>query len=496
VVYGYVGIIPLILGFVAIKTGKNNLIKYLLLLAFIFLFLSYGSETFMHSLAYLLVPKYSSFRLTAFLNYLVAFSLASLAGIGAIYIQKKEASAPLITKELQFVAKAAGVLLIVILLLKGIYYETAMLDAIIMSVVIGVSLLFIGLYILRELYKDPSSPMLQGVLIFLVIIDLFTLVAKATNSNTDIDPRDLHGNNYVTDWIRERIKEDNSRAFLHDLSARYNSANYGIQQIGGYYGLYPKAHQYLFRPFVDPSGSGWIDASSSIMDLAGVRYIATSKELDLTKDKNLILAETYTIRGIDKHKFMTPAGKLIPEGTPIYIYENLDRFPRAFLVTEAIVVNTDEETANLVVKTDFKKQAIVTAPKNREQFASLRNSTSPPGSVSQAKTIDYTHTEVTIETNSSQDSILVLSDNYYPGWRVFVDGEERELLKADVSLRGVFLEKGRHFVTFVYRPTSLYLGITVSLFTAVALAIITAVRIETKRSSEVSDSNKKPSHSP
>jgi uncharacterized membrane protein YfhO len=78
---------------------------------------------------------------------------------------------------------------------------------------------------------------------------------------------------------------------------------------------------------------------------------------------------------------------------------------------------------------------------------------------------------VGVRTSSAAPSVLVLSENHYPGWRAYVDGEEADLLRVDYNLRGVALAAGEHEVEFVYRPGSLIAGLVVSLLTALGLAL-------------------------
>ncbi|MEO8593306.1 MAG: hypothetical protein ABI759_08290 [Candidatus Solibacter sp.] len=49
-------------------------------------------------------------------------------------------------------------------------------------------------------------------------------------------------------------------------------------------------------------------------------------------------------------------------------------------------------------------------------------------------------------------AILVVSDNWYPGWHATLDGQAVELLHADAALRGVAVPAGAHRVEMVYRP--------------------------------------------
>jgi hypothetical protein len=55
--------------------------------------------------------------------------------------------------------------------------------------------------------------------------------------------------------------------------------------------------------------------------------------------------------------------------------------------------------------------------------------------------------------------MLVVSELNYPGWAVSVDGEKREIETAAGVLRAVRLDAGGHEVKFIYKPTSLLIGL-------------------------------------
>ncbi len=55
--------------------------------------------------------------------------------------------------------------------------------------------------------------------------------------------------------------------------------------------------------------------------------------------------------------------------------------------------------------------------------------------------------------------LLLVSDNWYPGWVARVDGRRAPLEHADSVIRGVVLEAGRHTVTMDYRPKTIYAGL-------------------------------------
>ena len=95
----------------------------------------------------------------------------------------------------------------------------------------------------------------------------------------------------------------------------------------------------------------------------------------------------------------------------------------------------------------------------------------PTGSIGPggaAQIVRYEDEEVAVSLTDSAGGILVLSDTYYPGWRAFVDGVERPILRANHVFRAVVVPAGAQEVVFSYEPDSFRYGLLVSV-AAVAL---------------------------
>lgn len=78
--------------------------------------------------------------------------------------------------------------------------------------------------------------------------------------------------------------------------------------------------------------------------------------------------------------------------------------------------------------------------------------------------LNRTENTVIVKTNTDQKKLLVVSDNYYPGWKAYIDNVETEIYRANYTFRSIILPKGEHTVSFVYQPFSLMLGIFCSFF--------------------------------
>lgn len=71
---------------------------------------------------------------------------------------------------------------------------------------------------------------------------------------------------------------------------------------------------------------------------------------------------------------------------------------------------------------------------------------------------------------------LVLSEVWYPGWRVEVDGERASILRVANAWMGVELLAGRHQIQFYYSPTWQYVGIGLSIACWAAVLFVALFR--------------------
>ncbi len=156
-------------------------------------------------------------------------------------------------------------------------------------------------------------------------------------------------------------------------------------------------------------------------------------------------------------------------GENVVIYENVRALPRTWLAREARAL-PEQQTLEVIRTGKFPDGSkwdplrTVLVDKLTEP-STVWNETAEP----HAKITRYEPNEVVIAARIPSRGILVLSDNYYPGWRVHIDGKGANLLRVDYNLRGVQLEAGEHNVRFSYQPRSLIHGSMISVLVAAAL---------------------------
>jgi hypothetical protein len=87
-----------------------------------------------------------------------------------------------------------------------------------------------------------------------------------------------------------------------------------------------------------------------------------------------------------------------------------------------------------------------------------------------ASIVRYRSSDVQIGTETPVPALLVLNDTEFPGWRVYVNGEQASIVTANYLFRGVFVPAGKSTIEFRYEPRSFWAGIAVALAAIVALA--------------------------
>ncbi|MEK6818994.1 MAG: YfhO family protein, partial [Nanoarchaeota archaeon] len=86
--------------------------------------------------------------------------------------------------------------------------------------------------------------------------------------------------------------------------------------------------------------------------------------------------------------------------------------------------------------------------------------------------IEYQSNYKKLTVNAREDSNIVLSETYYPGWKAFVDGVETDIYLSKDVYKSVALSEGEHIVEFIYDPESFKIGKWVSFATLLTLIAI------------------------
>jgi hypothetical protein len=177
-----------------------------------------------------------------------------------------------------------------------------------------------------------------------------------------------------------------------------------------------------------------------VLDLMNVKYV-------LASDK-----AAARLRLVPKYRNV----ESLPYGQQLF--ENTAAMPRFFLVHNA---GTGESLADV----DLRQTAITERP------VTLPVS-SAGGGGDQVTVLRYGPDSLELSVQSAESSLLVMSENYYPGWKAWLDGQATEIYLTDIAFRGVVVPAGSHRLRMEFRPIVLPISMGISLAAAIVLLML------------------------
>jgi hypothetical protein len=170
--------------------------------------------------------------------------------------------------------------------------------------------------------------------------------------------------------------------------------------------------------------------------LLGVKYFIMPSNMDLTRAFPLIY---------DKE---------------VRIFRNPIVLDRTWVVRDLRFAGSSEDAQATTFDPEFypSRSAVVEEAKIVELFKEIDSVGISGESV---EITSYAPERVEIKAELKRAGLVVLSDTFYPGWLVSVNGEESNPLRVDGTLRGVFVQKGKNEIVWEYKPRSFRAGLII-----------------------------------
>jgi uncharacterized membrane protein YfhO len=418
---GYVGMAPLILAMLAfLSIKKREMVFWGSIVIACLLFATQNPiAAFPYSLS---VPFFSSAQPTRLLV-LVDVALVILAATGFETISQSK------KKLLPHIAAVIGVTFIVVcgfVLLSAKNFSVTDFAVSKRNLIVPGGLFFLtsGILLLTQVIPQSKRRVLMYSLVGLTALDLLFFAGKYTPF---ADVKYYYPTTKALAFLTSqpgqfRIMTTTRQIFSPNIATMYH-----LQSIDGYDPLYLMR----FGEMMAASERGKADIStpfgfnrivvsnkmsSPIVDLLGVKYVLSLTE---RSDPKLI--------------------KVFEEGQT-KIYENTSAFPRAFFVENIVKADTRERAISLMLdsKIDLHKIAIIESSDELSQSYAK-------GTASIQK---YSPNTVTLSTKNKKEGLLVLTDTFYPTWKVFIDKKPGKIYRTDYNFRGVVVPPGPHTVEF------------------------------------------------
>ncbi|OGH24747.1 MAG: hypothetical protein A3B47_00495 [Candidatus Levybacteria bacterium RIFCSPLOWO2_01_FULL_39_24] len=414
---GYIGIIPFILALFAMFFRRDK--KTLFFGTIFFMGIIFAFPTFFAKIPYLLKIPFLSTAQPTRLIFIIDFALAVLSALGFDYLLK--------TKNKKTIIYPLSFLLVILVSL-WIFIPKEHL-AVIKSNLIFPTLLFtfsLILFIVLTIFQNKKFITITCLAILIVTaFDLLRFGWKFTP---------FTNNNYLFSITQ-------SISFLQKQKGQFRiaatdpkilppnfSSIYLIQSVDGYDPLYLQRYGELIiamernRPDIEPPfGFNRIitphNYDSRIMDLLGVKYVLSLSALNSPK-----------------------LTKVFQEGQTL-IYENKNVMPRTFFVKMVKTVKNKEDAMKILFDSSIDLvQTGIVENQNEELAASW--------SVGSTNITRYSANKIIIDTINEGTGFLILTDTFYPTWRVSIDGKSAKLYIVDYNFRGAVVPSGEHSVEF------------------------------------------------
>lgn len=437
--------------------------------------------------AFEVLPLFSSFRVPETWLAVAVLLVALLAGWGAYYVQRREATPEAEARKRRM---ALGVAAVLAVLIGGVWLvgggpldfqkagegeQVAMAvaqqnglsvsDPQVRQVVgqyldraeaerrdlfaadAGRSLLFLllgaGLIALRLWNRAPSWVALAG-LALLATLDLGGVGRRYYNEDDPSMRRrgaieaaipETAADQYVVQQVAAAGGPGRFRV-LPDNWAQNAPPSYFYESIGGYHGAKLALIQDYFDRLLPDDSTG------------------------LNRNALRLLAARYTV---------LPG--VVPGYTPVFqdpqtglvVAEDSSALPRAFFVDDVEVVADDDALVARIKDPAFDpaQTALVSDPQGVD-VAALSGAEADSGAVA-VELQRFTPDEVVWSVRTDRPRLLVASEVYYPaGWTALVGVEEAPIVRTDFLLRGVPIPAGEHIVTMRFAPESRKEGVLIS----------------------------------
>ena len=374
--------------------------------------------------------------------YLISFSLAILAGFGWELFEKKiREGAGSILAVLFIIAVCLAIIFPIAYKTNEIAFRNILFPSAIFAIFFVVSFLFLKWNLLKKaIDKKFLFAIYCLIFILLVSFDLFRFSNKFLPFS---EKKDFYPQMEVINFLKQNIGYCRIYGLLNDnLNLPFNlytTSGYDSLNIINYQQLINASQDSLADLPKRVTGEQIQTKgkySKKLLDKLGVKYVVVGKS-DVFGFPTWDYPQSFDLVWEDKNYF---------------IYENKDIWPRFFLTQNyklADKENSLEETLKI-----SQQQIILIEDPQIQINETIGRPITPE---------IYQPEKIVFKTKSNKESLLFLSDTYYPGWQASVDGKKTSIFKANYSFRAVKVPKGNHQIEFLYKPKSFALGIKISI---------------------------------
>jgi hypothetical protein len=395
--------------------------------------------------------------------FLAGFGLAGLAGLGISALEESPPSGSrrLLPFLLLMIAVAAVFLL---------YYELRIATEFRVEFTrrpsFSRAMLILGtIPLLLRLFGRLSAPAFARIACGILALDLVTF---SYGYMGHIAADEIFPKSGFFDFLARNAAPSQFRvAQVGDPYPANSPSMYGIATADGYEVRLPALQGVFTQDFADNTKAGIVFTPGRLLWFKDRRF-------DLLNVKYVVIPT-----GSPEFERFNSVGRysLAYNNGDIAAFENKTVLPRAFLVPVKgmAVLPEIKDQLGVIRDSTFDPQqtfTVFTPPAALKPQPQLSINNLPLSR--QADIVSSHLNDISIRVASPDDSVLILSQTYYPGWHAEIDGNRREVFRTDLTLTGVLVPAGLHDVRIVFRPNTFVLGAVLSAISALVLLFLSS----------------------
>ena len=449
-----------------------------------------GGYTPFYRIIYAIVPGTKFFRAPSTMIYVTAFAVAVFAAIGAERVlsqrwwSKKHAAAWMGFATLVVLLALTGGLTNLGVTLTGgaMLSETIPLSEMVYANASAVSLgslrafVFVALMIgaLWAVANGKLPGRGAGLLLLLVVVaDLWTVERRYWQFSPPA--RQVYASDPTIEYLRAHA--DSGRVLTLPVGAARRDAMlsgdglmvHQVRQAIGYHGNELGRFRRLTCGGQDCGGASFVGPlqSANIRALLNVRYLAATMPPNQATIQQLVGPDALVAGPVRNAR-----------GSMVYLYRFPGANPPAWVASGALPADDQASLATLLDprfnEETLRRVALVDTSSAMPRLAGPE--AVPAASPIMASVERPTHSSIVVRLSqpAQQGNVLVVSENFYPGWRAEIDGREALTERVNYVLTGIALPAGAREVRLTFRDPNYQLGKTIT-FVALALALAAAI---------------------
>jgi hypothetical protein len=412
---------------------------------------SFGANAPLYPILYHLLPGLSYFRGQERAAYLIANSMAILAGLGIVELRRiaDRADSAASTKLRRWLVLSTGAALLIAALMFIVWLSDRAALGIALYRATFTMLMLLTLLAATTWALTPQRVrwaiwLLPGLIAF----DLFTLGMNA-ESNYDPIPPSQQLSMTPPPLVALALADENTPFFVdgfRGLTDNYGSL-YQLADIRGISPLFLSAMYALIEGEV-PIERTW--------ELMAVRYVFTDWG-ELPVPSQIIGTGMDRWGGVHLHQLEDP---------------------RPFALVTSDIFQLDDPSAAIHLlqseNIDLRRTVLLSEPTT----LTFEQDAVTPGP---ARVRIFEPERIIIDATTPGNSVLSITLPHYPGWQAFRNGEPARLIQAYGALSALELPAGDHVIELRYDPLSYRIGLLISLVTAAVSGILAVISFRQRR---------------